>query len=85
LQKDEKLDPDNILLLSPDLDTLFDKGFISFDDEGQILISEALKGTNLDHIGIDNSLRIERRLSKATKEYLKYHRENLFKKNSDTK
>jgi hypothetical protein len=84
-KKDEKLDPDNILLLSPDLDTLFDKGFISFDDEGQILISEALKGTNLDHIGIDNSLRIERRLSKATKKYLKYHRENLFKKNSDTK
>jgi hypothetical protein len=83
----ERLDPDNILLLSPNLDTLFDKGFISFDDQGKILIGNELKKeeANPESIGIDDSLHIERPFSEATKEYLKYHRENIFNKNSDTK
>lgn len=38
----EKLDGNNGLLLAPHIDHLFDKGFISFEDNGRLLRSEAL-------------------------------------------
>ena len=36
----EKLDIHNGLLMCPNHDKLFDRGYISFDDTGRILISE---------------------------------------------
>ncbi len=36
----ECLDPENALLLSPTWDRLFDQGFISFTDEGEMIISD---------------------------------------------
>ncbi|MBJ7312050.1 HNH endonuclease [Rugamonas sp. CCM 8940] len=39
----ERLDPFNGILLSPMYDTLFDRGFISFDDSGKILLSSTAK------------------------------------------
>src|SRR5690606_4207277 len=38
----ERLDPHNGLLLTPNYDTLFDAGFISFSDDGRILVSDEL-------------------------------------------
>src|SRR3546814_20491762 len=35
----ERLDGDNGLLLPPDVDHLFDRGFISFADNGTVLLS----------------------------------------------
>src|SRR3546814_510706 len=35
----ERLDGDNGLLLTPDVDHLFDRGFISFEDNGTVLVS----------------------------------------------
>ncbi|SDC86691.1 MrcB family domain-containing protein [Pedobacter soli] len=40
---DEKLDGNNGLLLSPHVDKLFDKGFISFTDSGDILLKDEAK------------------------------------------
>lgn len=34
----DRLDPNNGLSLTPNLDKLFDRGFISFDDEGRLLV-----------------------------------------------
>jgi putative restriction endonuclease len=34
---DERLDPENGLLLTPTLDVLFDRGFISFDSDGSVI------------------------------------------------
>jgi hypothetical protein len=39
----EKLDGNNGLLLSPHVDRLFDRGFISFSDEGDILVKDSVK------------------------------------------
>ena len=39
----ECLDPENALLLSPTWDRLFDQGFISFTDNGEMIISDKLK------------------------------------------
>lgn len=40
---DERLDSNNGLLLSPSLDKLFDKGYISFDDKGTMLIKSKIR------------------------------------------
>ena len=73
----EKLDFENILLLCPMHDALFDKGFISFDDNGKILISKELNEVEqaLVNINEDSCINI---VSEKQKEYLKYHRDNIF-------
>ncbi|HET9245398.1 MAG TPA: HNH endonuclease signature motif containing protein, partial [Xanthobacteraceae bacterium] len=38
----ERLDPANGLLLTANLDALFNDGLIAFDDEGQMLVSAQL-------------------------------------------
>jgi len=74
----ERLDPYNGLLLSPIFDTLFDKGFISFDDHGKILLSKQI----MDSCEV-LSLSGEEKLVKvynSNKVYLEYHREHVFLK-----
>lgn len=41
---DERLDVFNGLLLAPHVDALFDGGWISFADDGRVLVSDALRG-----------------------------------------
>ncbi len=36
---EERLDGENGLLLTPTIDHLFDKGFISFEDKGDLIVS----------------------------------------------
>lgn len=57
----EKLDGNNGLLLSPHVDRLFDRGFISFSDNGDILIKEDVKkvvetwGLSVKNVGAFNN------------------------------
>jgi putative restriction endonuclease len=37
---EERLNGENGLLLTPSIDHLFDRGFISFEDNGELLISD---------------------------------------------
>jgi predicted restriction endonuclease len=55
----ERLDPYNGFLLLPHLDHLFDKGFISFEDSGEILISSALSSAAKEKMHIDEELAVE--------------------------
>ena len=56
---------------------LFDKGLISFDDNGKILISRELgeEEKALVNINEDSCIDIN---SQKQKDYLKYHRKNIF-------
>ena len=58
-------------------DALFDKGLISFDDNGKILISKELNEEEqaLVNINEDSCISI---VSDKQKKYIKYHRENIF-------
>jgi putative restriction endonuclease len=49
----ERLDGMNGLLLTPDADHLFDRGFISFDDEGEVLVSTRVDRDDLRRLGFD--------------------------------
>lgn len=74
----EQADPNNGLMLSPLYDKLFDKGFISFKDNGEILISDWLSPHNKELISFDY-LPEDLFLNEQRKKYLEYHRENVFK------
>lgn len=76
---DEKLDTDNGLLLTPALDHSFDLGFISFLDDGKIMISKNLSKEETEVMNINNDMKL-RNISKEMKKYLRYHRKNIFKK-----
>lgn len=76
--KFEKLDSENVLLLYSIHDALFDKGLISFSDDGSIIISTLLDSSNrvLLHLTGKEKILVD---SKNKKEYLKFHRENILK------
>lgn len=76
---EERLDKFNGLLLSPTLDALFDSGFISFEDDGSIKISRAVRN-HTGQLGINRSQRLEK-VDEHHGQYLKYHRDNIYKGN----
>lgn len=77
----ERLDGNNGLLLSPHIDHLFDRGFISFTDAGDLLIADSLKKRILSMWGIPPMLNVgEFRPEQAR--YLSYHRREIFLGNS---
>lgn len=72
----ERLDVYNGLLLSPGLDALFDKGYVSFDDEGGILISPYLSDADRAILNCSADLSVE--LAPQHLKYLAWHREHLY-------
>ena len=72
----EAFDPNNGLLLSKNMDSLFDRGHISFEDDGTILISKDLDSA------LQNALKKyrldERYINEQRITYLEYHRDNIF-------
>jgi putative restriction endonuclease len=71
---EQKLDLYNGLALSPAVDKLFDKGFISFDNEGKILINKKINKEIVKKLGIDLNIKINN-LTLKHKFYLEKHRE----------
>lgn len=82
--EEEQFDVENGLLLSRNMDLLFDQGWISFTNEGEVICSD-----NLDEElkNILSSKNIEKKYLNSEKrlEYLKYHRENVFNKSKINK
>lgn len=72
----ERLDPNNGLLLAAHLDALFDKGLISFDDAGKMLMSSRLLSEERKHFSLPLALRLSP--NAALKAYLAYHRDRKF-------
>lgn len=72
----ERLDIDNGILLSPVYDALFDRHFISFNDDGNIILSKAISKEGYTAFGIDGNERIEG-LTERNIAYLKRHRDRL--------
>jgi hypothetical protein len=84
---EERLDGMNGLLLTPDADLLFDRGFISFGDAGEVLVSPRLDASDLQRLGFDwNQMAATDQVAPwkteafATRRcgYLSYHRSEIF-------
>jgi len=69
----ERLDEYNGLLLTPNLDKVFDKGLITFDKDGKIKISKYLSAP--EEFGIQKNMRLV--LKKENKPYMEYHRDKF--------
>ena len=74
---EEKGDVYNGLLLIPNLDAAFDQGYISFGDDGSILISDKLSNSDRKILGIRSDMNL-RKIEDKHKAYLEYHRKNIF-------
>lgn len=74
----EKVDTENILLLCSMHDALFDKGFISFDQNGKILISNKLSQEEQALLNIHDETQIDITSDRKIK-YLDYHKKERFR------
>lgn len=73
----ERLNVYNGFLLSSLWDAVFDSGFISFDDEGLLLVSASLSKEALCALSFDGEVRLP--LKDQHRERLYWHRANLFR------
>lgn len=76
----ERLCGHNGLMLTPTPDHLFDKGFISFADDGRLLYAARANRDALAKMKVPEEGFSAGRFSPAQVEFLRYHRNYIFKK-----
>lgn len=76
----ERVDVNNGLLLSANMDRLFDSGLITFENDGHIWISSFLGKANEQRLNIDESIYIDLKATSDMLQYLEYHRDVLYVK-----
>jgi hypothetical protein len=75
---EERLDGENGLLLTPNADHLFDRGFLGFDDNGDLLISPVAHTESLAKMGLTPHRKVNvGGFSEGQRRYLEFHRENV--------
>lgn len=86
-ESSERLDGSNGLLLTPNADRLFDRGFITFHDDGLVEVSSRLPSFDLTKFGFKEGQKSGRRIleaveqkafSQSQRQYLEYHRRQVF-------
>jgi putative restriction endonuclease len=87
---EQRLDGMNGLLLTPDADLLFDRGFITFEDDGDIRVSPRFDQEDLRRLGLGDLAWKQLGFSEASapwktkdfasaqREYLAYHRSEVY-------
>jgi len=78
-QNNEWINPYNGLLLTPNLDKAFDQGFISFENNGNIIISSTLSESDRNTLNITSTLKL-RKVFDDCLPFLEYHRTYIFRK-----
>lgn len=73
----ERLDSYNGLLLMPNLDKVFDLGFITFKENGKIVISDYLEEAT--RLGVNPDMQVN--FEDKHQEYIAFHREVVFERN----
>lgn len=86
----ERLDGMNGLMLTPDADLLFDRGFITFEDDGEVRVSTRFDLNDLRRLGLAEPAGKQfgfseapmswdtRAFHSAQRTYLAYHRANVY-------
>jgi hypothetical protein len=70
----ERLDPFNGLLLTPNLNQAFDRGFITFDEDGVLAVSPLL--TEPETLGIASGMRVV--LQPQHRPFMAHHRKHVY-------
>jgi putative restriction endonuclease len=75
---EERLNGENGLLLTPTMDHLFDRGFISFEDSGLVIVSPVAHAPSLNRMGVATDRVINVGMfTQGQKQFLDYHRESV--------
>lgn len=74
----ERLDGNNGLLLTPHVDRLFDRGYVTFDDIGALIISSKIDAIDIHRLGILDAKISPLPFISEKQRYLDYHRDNVF-------
>ena len=78
---EDRLNGENGLLLTPSIDHLFDRGFIGFEDKGELIISPAAHRSSLQRMGIETEKIVNvGAFSQGQKMFLAFHRESVLLK-----
>ena len=76
---EERLSAGNGLLLTPSIDHLFDRGFITFADDGAVVISPVADKISLERMGVKTVAPLfVGSFNSDQKYFLRYHREEIF-------
>lgn len=75
----ERLGAANGLLLTPNLDKLFDRGLITFDDKFRVRISPRLRPGDALLLNVHQNLRLTSKADKDMMPFLDYHGREVFK------
>ena len=75
---EERLHGENGLLLTPSIDHLFDRGFISFEDAGRLIISPVAHKESLRRMGVETERAVNVGVfSEGQRMFLDYHRNSV--------
>lgn len=78
-REDQALDYLNGLALSPTYDRLFDQGYITFSDNGELICGTQLSSYTWDKLNINPTAKNKMRIFPENREgYLDYHRKHVF-------
>jgi hypothetical protein len=72
---EERLSGENGLLLTPSIDHLFDRGFISFEDSGLLIVSPVAHTPSLNQMGVKTDRVVNvGSFTEGQQQFLEYHR-----------
>jgi hypothetical protein len=75
---EERLDGENGLLLTPSVDHLYDRGFIGFENSGELIISPIAHKPSLQRMGVDTEHVVNVGLfTEGQKRFLEFHRNSV--------
>jgi putative restriction endonuclease len=74
----ERLDGDNGLLLTPSIDHVFDRGFISFGADGNLIVSPVAHKPSLERMGVRTTEAVKvGHFTAGQRRFLEYHRDSV--------
>lgn len=74
----ERLSSENGLLLSANLDKLFDSGLITFMNDGTLVSSSFVNQENRTKLGLNDDIKVDLKASSDMFINLEYHRDVIF-------
>jgi len=78
-EQHEKIDSKNGFMFTPTIDYLFDQGFITFEDNKQLIVSPWLSKSTISRLNIKPKIIISQLPITGREKYLNYHRSIIFK------
>jgi HNH endonuclease len=75
---EERLDPENGFMLTPTIDHLFDRGFISFENNGKLIVSDVAHIESIERMGLLHRKDINvGNFTVGQQNYLDWHRDSI--------